>query len=234
MGTGSDRNVAANPGYVPGSAHPPSGGSLGPAPTKHFFEGVLEYRGIHGKPPGEPFSMRCSMRREDLLCDVVTKDPTLPMSLGFRGPGNTLCFKMGSSPAWVPLSLATVGFLFTLFPADIRDKALKQTQSQYRWTGRNDVVLGHRCRELEDRSEEGLRLTCYSPDEYFEGDQKLIPILHQMGFDPGFISSLSDAGIGWRSDEWDEKGVPSAHVELARIDPRPVHPATFAGVCGLP
>lgn len=234
IGTGSDRNIAAGPGYVPGNAQSSSGGSAYSPPTKHYFEGVLEYRGVHGKPPGEPFSMQCSMRREDLRCDVITKDPSLPMSIGFRGPGNTLCFKMGNSPSWIPISFATVGFLFTLLPADIRQKATKETQSQYRWTGRTDIVLGHRCRELEDRSEEGLRLTCYSPDEYFEGDQKLVPILHQMGFDPGFISSLAEGGIGWRSAEWDEHGTPTAQVEVVRIEPRPIHPATFAGVCGFP
>ena len=222
------QRVAAGPGYSPGTAYPsaaPSG--------KHYFEGLVEYRGVHGKPPGEPFDMRCWIRREDLRCDI-TSASNVPVSFGFRGPGNTLCFKAGHSPVWVPLSLATVGFLFSLLPPHIRQQAVNETQAQYRWTGRTDSVLGRSCRELEDRSEEGVRLTCYSPDEYFEVDQKLVPIMHQMGFDPGFVSSLSDGGLGWRSAEWDKNGTPRFFAEAVRIDPQSVNPAMFSGVCGMP
>lgn len=221
-------NYAAGPGYVPGNA--PAGAAAG----KHYFEGFIQWRGTHGKPPGEAFDMSCEMRREDLLCNVRSADPSLPVQIGFRGPGNTLCVRVGHSPAWMPVSFATIGFLFSLLPADMRKKAVTQTQAQYRWTGRTDSVLGYRCRELEDRSDEGLRLTCYSPDEFFEGDQKLVPIMHQMGFDPGFVSSLSGGGIGWRSAEWKKDGTPEFFAEAVRIEPRPVHPATFGGVCGMP
>lgn len=222
-----DQRVLSSYGHPPGPAQAAHA-------AKHFFEGVVDYRGVQGKPPGEPFEMHCAMRREDLRCDITTKDPGLPLSLGFRGPGNTLCFKLGPSAAWMPVSLATVGFLFALLPPDLRKRAASQTQAQYRWTGRVDSVLGRACRELEHRDENGLRLTCYSPEEYFEGDQKLVPILHQMGFDPGFVSSLAGGGIGWRSAEWNADGTPRFYAEAVRIAPQPISPATFAGVCNMP
>lgn len=228
---GNRRELAAGPGYQPGTAYPSAAAQ---APGKHYFEGVIDYAGVHGKPPGKPFSMHCLVRGQDLRCDVNSSDSKLPIAIGFRGPGSTLCVNPGGGPGWIPISMTTIGFLFTLFPEDIRKKAIQQTQSQYRWTGGADNILGYGCRELEDRSEEGLRLTCYSADQYFEGDQKLVPVLHQMGFDPGFVSSLSDGGIGWKSREWDKDGTPSFDMQATRIQPGQVNPAAFAGVCGMP
>lgn len=224
---------AAGPGYQPGPGYSPNGAPPTPG-GRHFFEGYIDYRGFHGKAPGKPFEMKCAMRHEDLRCNVSSSDAKLPAEIGFRGPGNTLCIRPGKSPAWIPMSLATVGFLFSLLPDDIRQKAVHETQSQYRWTGRTFAVLGRTCRELEDRSDEGLRLTCYSPDEFFEGDQKLVPLLHQMGFDPGFVSSLSEGGIGWRSAEWDKDGSPSSSAEAVRIESSRVSDEVFRGVCNMP
>jgi len=75
---------------------------------------------------------------------------------------------------------------------------------------------------------------CYSDAEYFEGDQKLAPVLHQMGFDVGFVSNLSKYGIGYSTLSTRGSGEPTLSGEITRMDAHPVDPATFAGVCGQP
>ncbi|MFO0567423.1 MAG: hypothetical protein U0263_17320 [Polyangiaceae bacterium] len=183
---------AAGPGYQPGPGYSPNGAPPTPG-GRHFFEGYIDYRGFHGKAPGKPFEMKCAMRHEDLRCNVSSSDAKLPAEIGFRGPGNTLCIRPGKSPAWIPMSLATVGFLFSLLPDDIRQKAVHETQSQYRWTGRTFAVLGRTCRKLEDRSDEGSVSPATHPTSSSKVTKSSYHSLHQMGPDPGFGSSLTKA-----------------------------------------
>jgi hypothetical protein len=201
--------------------------------NKHYFEGTLEWSGVEGKPPGKPWTLRCSMRGEDLLCDVASARDTT--QVGFRGTGSTVCIRPKGSPMWIPLSLQTVGFLFSLLPDDIRQDAVKKTQSSYAFTNQTQQYLGRTCRTLDVHDSDGaVETACYSPDEFFEGDQKLAPVLRQMGVDPAFVSMLSGYGIGYRIYKADAAGQPKLAYQITRMDAGPVAPATFAGVCGMP
>lgn len=75
---------------------------------------------------------------------------------------------------------------------------------------------------------------CYSEQEFFEGDQKLVPVLHQMGFEQGFVSNLSKYGIGFQILSTNSAGEPTMSAEIMQMDAHPVDPAMFAGVCGQP
>lgn len=209
-------------------------GVSGPsAPQKHYFEGTLEWRGLQGPPPGKPWSMRCTMRHEDLLCDVDLSRHGV--QLGFRGPGSTVCFRSQRFPTWIPLSLQTVGMLFALLPESIRRDAVHSTQSEYSFTGQRRMVLGRTCEVVGIRDRDGSNENvCYSDQEFFEGDQKLVPVLHQMGFEPGFVSNLAKYGIGYQILTTSPTGEPTASAELTQMDAHPVDPALFAGVCGQP
>lgn len=208
-------------------------GASSPSGTKHFFEGAVEWHGLQGSAPGKPWSMRCTMRHEDLLCDVDLARGTV--QLGFRGPGSTVCFRSAKMPMWIPLSLQTVGMLFAFLPENIRRDAVHTTQAEYTFTGQRRSYLGRSCEIVAIRDRDGsTENVCYSEEEFFEGDQKLVPVLHQMGFEPGFITNLSKYGIGYSIYSTRASGEPSMTAEITRMDPRPVDPAMFAGVCGQP
>jgi hypothetical protein len=205
-----------------------------PSSSKHYFEGSLEWRGVEGKPPGTPWSMTCSMHAEDLLCDVSSATSPV-LQIGFRGPGSTLCFRIRGGPIWIPLSLQTAGMFISLVPEPLRQDAVHKTQAQYRFTGQKGSFLGRSCETVEIREDDGdIENVCYSGEEYFEGDQKLVPVLQQIGFEPTFIANLARYGIGWHAYETTASGEPKLLAEIARVEPGTIPTATFAGVCGLP
>ncbi|HEY8079287.1 MAG TPA: hypothetical protein VIF62_34385 [Labilithrix sp.] len=207
-------------------------GTVGPG-GKHMFEGNLEWRGVEGAPPGTAWGMQCTMRGEDFVCDVQSR--MNDVQLGFRGPGSTLCFRLRGQPMWIPISLQTIGIIFSFLPEELRRDSVHQTQGQYRFTGQVQNVRGQSCRVVEIHEDDGcVETVCYSDREYFAGDQKAVPILHQMGFDPGFITTLAENGIGWKLVELDRSGQPKLAAEATRIEPKTIDPATFAGVCGIP
>jgi hypothetical protein len=209
-----------------------SKGADSPSNKKHFFEGNVEWRGLSGRPPGKPWSMRCTVRHEDLLCDVSLGRSSF--QLGFRGPGNTICFR-GGRIGWIPISLQTVAMIFAFLPEDVRHEAVQKTQAQYRFTGQRENHLGRTCEVVEIRDSKGaFDSYCYSDEEFFEGDQKLIPLLHQMGFEAGFISDLGKYGMAWRVQATKPSGEPSLVGEVTKLEPHDVDPAAFAGVCGQP
>ena len=167
------------------------------------------------------------MKGDVFRCDLVMEGRGVGV-LGMRG--SMICYQPPMS-GWIRLDLATVGLLFSLIPPSLRRDAIAQAQSQISWTGRTDSVLGRPCYELELRGKDGLEHYCYSSEEFYGGDQQIIPVLRQMGYDNTFISSLSKGGIGWKGQEWDVNGVPKMVVEATRIEPRSVDPALVANVC---
>jgi len=208
---------------------PGAPGSPGsPNSRHHTFEGFIEYRGLEGKPPGKPFIGNCAVKDDVFKCDLVVEGKPSG-AVGMRG--SNICLQTGNSGRWMKLDLATIGFIFSLLPPGLRHNAIARAQAQTYWTGRTEVVLGRTCFELETRTDEGLERYCYSREEFFAGADQLVPVLHQMGYDNSFISSMSQGGIGWKGMEWDKNGAPKVYIEAARIDPRPVDPQMMAGVC---
>src|SRR5262249_40118652 len=132
-------------------------------------------------------------------------------------------------------SLQTVGMVFALLPSEVRKDAAHRAQAQYRFTGQQGMFLGRSCETVEIREEDGcVETVCSSGEEFFEGDQKLAPVLLQMGFEPAFVSTLSRYGLGYRLVEVDASGGPKMFAEISRMDPHSIDPSTFAGVCGMP
>lgn len=194
----------------------------------HIFEGFIDYRGLEGKPPGKPFLGACAIKDDVFRCDITVEGRQSGV-VGMRG--SNICMQLPNSARWIKLDLATIGFLFSMLPPDLRHNAIARVQQQTQWTGRTEQVLGRTCLELETRTDEGLERYCYSREEFFAGSDQLVPVLHQMGYDNSFISSMSQGGIGWKGMEWDKNGVPKVYIEATRIDPRPVDPQLMAGVC---
>lgn len=199
-------------------------------PGHHLFEGTAVYRGREGPPPGAPIEMDFVFQGESFRADVV-KDGQYVGAVAFHGPSSRLCAELPGTNRWITLDLATLGWLVSLLPPSIRRSAAAEAQARYRWTGRTDSVLGRSCRELEYRSSESTEYWCYSNQEYFGGDARLLPILRQMGYDNTFLSSMSEGGIGWKGLELDAHGVPKFYVEAVRIEPRAMDPALLANVC---
>ncbi len=171
------------------------------------------------------------MKGDDFRIDLMMEKGQTG-SVAFDGATQRLCFQVGKMSRWFALDLNALGLFFALLPPSIRRDAIAEAQSQQRWTGRTDRVLGRTCRELEVRSKEGVRYWCYSNEEYFQGDRRIVPILQRMGYDNTFISSIAEGGLGWRGREYDANGAPKMMIDAVAIDPRPVDPAALAHICG--
>jgi hypothetical protein len=222
--------AAAAPGCVSSSATGTT--SPGAPPGHHSFEGVARYRGREGPPPGRPFDATFVFKGDVVRYDV-TLEGRYVGAVGFDGRSSNLCVQPAGMQRWINVNLQTIGWLFSMLPPSVRRNAIAEVQAQTRWTGRADHVLGRPCRELETRSSDGTELWCYSNEEYFQGADRLIPILRQMGYDNTFIASMSEGGIGWKGLELDKNGVPKLYIELVSLDPRPVDPSMVAGVCAF-
>lgn len=199
-----------------------------PTQGRYDFEGTITYKGRSGPPPGEPMDTVLTMKGDRFLMSV-NKNGT-HIAVGYNGSNKNLCVQL-SSGAWIPLNLATLGWLMSLLPPSMRRNAAQKYQSQHRWTGRTEMVAGRPCREMQiDDADGKVTFACYSTEAYFGGDYGLYPILRQMGYDDTFLSSYGQAGIGWKIVEF-EKGQPSMIEEAVAIDWRPIDPRILANVC---
>ena len=188
-----------------------------------------------GPAPGKPWGMQCSLRGDDFLCAVSSSNAMQPVEMGFRGPGSTLCFRMRGQPTWIPISLQTVGIVFALLPENLRRDAVHKTQAQYRFTGQNPVRPRPRLpRRRDPRGRRLRRDGLLLRPRVFRGRPEGGADPAADGFEPGFITTLAENGIGWRIVEHDKAGAPKLAGEATRIEARAVDPAIFAGVCGMP
>ena len=212
---------------------PQNASSTGPQPPwptqgRYDFEGIITYKGRSGPPPGEPMDAVLYVKGDRLLMNV-NKAGT-QVVLGYNGSNKNLCVQFGGG-AWIPINLATVGWLMSLLPPSMRRSAAQKYQSQHRWTGRTEMVAGRPCREMQiDDADGKVTFACYSTEAYFGGDYGFYPILKQMGYDDTFLSSYGQAGIGWKIVEL-EKGQPSGIEEAVAIEWRPLDPRVLANVC---